>query len=351
MEHWLIGSSWRKNNMMSRIPLLPMITVFILAVHGISSPETQGRTCGWFSQVWLQEGNMYVNCAPYMANGASLCVWGETKDDWGGDWDFHGNTGGVWGHITYGHWPWGPNSERSEFPFQIKNDKGVYSSWSYTHDIPSGSWNSAWEIWTHSSQNTSGNNITGDIMVHPISGKYGTFIETVEFDGVKWDVHCQGCPGTNKYEIMHFARQEETDSTGPVWLSYFWNYCVEAGLVSADDWVSGITCGFESFSGAGSFTSTHWDCWFGAQLDTRQPESPRTARKTAPSFFSVSSDIIALNDVSDYRVEIFSLNGRLIWSRTGTGNRIALPGVETGLVRLTSAQGAGTFPYVRLRER
>jgi hypothetical protein len=254
----------------------------------------KAEKCESWATTWLPARNIYMLNNTYGNNpNVSLCHWMTSETSWGSAWDHKGTTGGVAAQAQVGQWPWSnDNTVNSGLPKPVRDGKKTKSSWEFTHNIQSGlDWNMFWEVWLHKDKTISGNNITLDLMIHPAYGKKdGNIIDTVTFDGVKWDIWMQTHP--TGFPLVHFYRQEQTGKVGTININSFLEYCISKGWGSGSDWIGSVTAGQESFSGKGSFATSAWKVWHGdtnSQEPTPAPVSNVVLVDNASDFSKIHS--------------------------------------------------------------
>jgi hypothetical protein len=283
-------------------------------------PAQRQESCNPWQILWIDDNKYYFHNnqygqGPAGSTAAQSCIWIEDISNWGATWDFHGLHGGIWPNIVIGHWPWGyPRTEHTDLPFQIREDNTTISWWNFSVEATE-CYNATYEIWIHNSNNTSGNNITCDLMIEPYySDWHGYAYDTVDFNGVEWYIHVQGniCPGLEcGYELPHFQRAEPSGEMGTIILDNFWDYCVEHNMCRETDWIGSINCGMEVFCGKGEITTTAYGCSTvaGVPLEIKaqgqKPVGPRAAQVRLPEFAGSSP------------VNIYGADGRLVSTLPG----------------------------------
>ncbi|CAL9536741.1 Endoglucanase S [Streptomyces sp. enrichment culture] len=223
---------------------------------GKASAKASAGTCDAFGTIPM--GKYYVNNNLWGQDSGQgwQCAWDTHRSGdtigWGTEWQWSGVSHEVksFTSAVLG-WHWGWQSDATELPVRLSDNRSVRTSWRYAVSPDPGTMNVAYDLWLHDRVAEDWEDQpTDEVMIWTYrsggAGPLGRKTGTVNIGGATWDLY-QGDIG---WKVHSFVRTSNTTSVD-LDLNDFLRALQQRGSVSPAKYLSSVQAGTEVFTGAG----------------------------------------------------------------------------------------------------
>lgn len=201
-------------------------------------------------QIWTKERDVFVWSINWETNEPhSYCHNLISRNNWGGQWNWKGGRGGYAAQLTHGTAINGDKTVGTLFPTRISDAKKINTYFRVKRGAIAGDWKQYWEMFTYTSS-TGG--FGKSIFVQPDYAE-STVKRPGDFNFVHKGVTWYGHVWPN---VVTFRRSSKITGIKAEWIDLK-AFAQEAArrdpAISSSHWLRGVSAGFESFHGFGSF--------------------------------------------------------------------------------------------------